>query len=84
MLFWGGEHEASKGYVAGMDREKFPKVGAGGKVFATLRPAGKVMVDQEIYDALSTGEYIEEGDAIVIVRIEEGVLFVERKQGSFS
>ena len=40
-----GEESSSNGFVAGADLSEFPDVGARGEVLSTLRPAGKVMVD---------------------------------------
>lgn len=57
----GHEQEASLGYVAGDDPYLLPKPGTTGTVIATLRPAGKVMLNDTIYDAMSDGNFIERG-----------------------
>lgn len=74
----GNEQEASLGFVAGLSKGSMPKVGTTAKVFATLRPAGKIIQDNAIFDAMSTGEYIEEGSSVRIVKAEEGTIFVKR------
>lgn len=41
-------------------------VGKEGVVTAELRPSGKVEIDGKIYDVVSTGAYIEEGERVVV------------------
>lgn len=54
-----------------------PEVGASATVSAALRPAGKVMVANEEYDALSSGNFIPEGAKVRVVRIEGTKVVVE-------
>ena len=59
----------SEGYIA-----KAPTavlIGKEGEAFTILRPSGKVMIDDELYDAYTRGDYIERG-ARVIVLSDEG------------
>lgn len=72
----GNEQDASLGYVAGEDPKLLPKIGTKGKVIATLRPAGKIMLNDTIYDAMSAGNFIERGEDIVVVRIDGSILIV--------
>lgn len=72
----GNEQEASLGYVAGEDPSTLPKPGTKGAVIATLRPAGKVLLNDCIYDAMSDGNFIEKGEEIEVVRIEGSVIIV--------
>jgi membrane-bound serine protease (ClpP class) len=74
LVLTGHEQE---GYVAGWNPEKLPKVGTAGEVTSTLRPAGKVTIGDDIYDAITDGIFLEKGTAIVIKRIEGSVLVVE-------
>lgn len=64
------------GYVAGEDPSLLPKPGTKGKVIATLRPAGKVMMNDVIYDAMSAGNFIERGEEVEVVRLEGSVIIV--------
>lgn len=48
-----------------------PMAGKTGLAFTRLRPSGKVMIDDHVYDAFTRGEYIEK-DSKVIVIDEEG------------
>lgn len=76
----GHEQDASRGYVAGADQKDLPSVGATAEVFATLRPAGKIKVKERIYDAISMGELIDAGEKVIVVKVEEGVAFVNRSK----
>jgi membrane-bound serine protease (ClpP class) len=52
-------------------------IGRKGKAMTDLRPSGKIYIDNEIYDAVSTGGFIENGAEIVVVRFENMQLYVE-------
>ncbi|WKV10686.1 NfeD family protein [Marivirga harenae] len=41
--------------------------GKTGSVFSVLRPSGKVEIEGELYDAHTRGEYLEQGEKIVVV-----------------
>ena len=41
-----------------------------GKSYSILRPSGKVMIDGEMYDAYTRGEYIEKDTPIVVISTE--------------
>lgn len=71
----GNEQE---GYIAGEQPNQLPKPGTPGKVFATLRPAGKIIINDQIYDAISAGDFIESGEEIIVVRLEGSVIVVNR------
>ena len=51
-------------------------VGKTGIAHTVLRPSGKVMIDNEIYDAKSEVTYIEKGEKIIVKREEAGQLYV--------
>ncbi|MDP1879600.1 MAG: hypothetical protein Q8K60_01510 [Parachlamydiaceae bacterium] len=78
LILSGNEQDASKGFTAGLDRSKMPLPGTIAIVYATLRPAGKIVIDQKIYDALSDFDFIPEGEKVIVTRVEEGGVFVER------
>jgi membrane-bound ClpP family serine protease len=73
----GNEQDASKGFVSGNDPKTLPQPGTLGRAFATLRPAGKIIIDDVIYDAVSMGSFIERGTSVVVVKLEGGVIVVE-------
>ena len=61
-------YSISKGY------EKL--IGKTGTTSTDLRPSGKVIVDNTVYQAITTGEYIEKNSNIIIIKIEENQLVV--------
>ena len=44
---------------------------------ATLRPTGKVLLKDEIYDAITPGDFIEKGTKIEVVRLDGSVIIVD-------
>ncbi|MBY0424564.1 MAG: nodulation protein NfeD, partial [Cytophagales bacterium] len=54
-------------------------VGKQGIAHTTLRPSGKVTVNGDIYDAMTLGDYIEQGTEIVV--IEEAASHLKVKRG---
>jgi membrane-bound serine protease (ClpP class) len=52
-----------------------------GKIGVTdteLRPLGTVLIDNEIYDAKTDGEYIEAGMGVRVTRVKGNKIFVRR------
>jgi len=74
----GHEQNREQGYIAGDDPKALPPVGSQGVVLATLRPAGKVEINQVIYDAVTRGGFIEKGEAIVVGNLDGSVIVVEK------
>lgn len=72
-----GEQEAKEGYVAGRKAEELPSLGATGHVVSPLRPSGKVEIEGELYDAMSSGEFVEKGTKVRVVEIEGSKMIVE-------
>lgn len=76
-------HE-QEGYIAGESPKALPQPGAEGEVVATLRPAGKVIIDDAIYDAISPGAFIEKGTRIIVERLDGSVIVVNVKSSQES
>jgi len=76
----GSEQESSKGFFAGEDPANLPKIGAQGRVLATLRPSGKVIIHDQIYEAISARDVIDAGETIQVVRLEGSTLFVDKTE----
>lgn len=76
-------HE-QEGYIAGASPKSLPQPGAEGEVVATLRPAGKVMIDDAIYDAISPGAFIEKGTKVIVDRLDGSVIVVNVKSSQES
>ncbi len=55
-----------------------PQRGSIGIVFSTLRPAGKIEIDNKIYDAISQGEFIEKGEKVRVVARQGNTLVVRK------
>ena len=60
----------------GVESQQKDLVGRTGIVDSVLRPAGKVVVDDEIYDAVSEYGYINKGETVKITRYETGQIYV--------
>ncbi len=67
--------EKSEGYTA---RFHETMVGQSGVVHSVLRPSGKVMINNTLYDALTRGSYLEKGIEVTVIG-EEGNALVVRK-----
>ena len=57
--------------------ETYGLVGKTGTAMTVLRPSGKIMIDNEMYDAVSIQDFIETGKHAKIVRFENMQLYVE-------
>lgn len=69
-------HE-QEGYIAGIDHKLLPPIGSKGIVMASLRPGGKVFINNDVYDAISTGGFIEKDTAVVVIHVQESTLIVD-------
>lgn len=78
LVLHGNEQDASRGYFAGEDPKHLPPKGSVGEVVATLRPAGKIMINSTIYEALSDSNFIEKGAEIEVIRLEGSVIVVDK------
>ena len=65
----------SEGYTANFFKESM--IGKKGIAFTVLRPSGKVMIEEQLYDAFTRGEYIEAGKRIEVVSQEVSTLQVK-------
>ena len=61
--------ERTQGYVTKFRKESL--IGKKGVAYSVLRPAGKVMIDGNIYDAYTRGEYLKKDEKIIVIS-EEG------------
>lgn len=69
--------ESDKGYTSTtLSANMQGKVGT---AFTVLRPSGKVMIDEVVYDAFTRGEYLEQGDTIEVISTESSTLRVRKK-----
>jgi len=60
-----------------VDREVHNLVGKTGKAMTVLRPSGKVIIDNEVYDAVSNQGFIDSGTTVTVVKFENMQVYVE-------
>jgi len=53
-------------------------LGKAGVASTVLRPSGKVLIEDEVYDATSLAGFIDKGDPVEVVRYETSQLFVRK------
>jgi membrane-bound serine protease (ClpP class) len=75
-----GEQNASEGFVAGALKEDMPDLGKKGVVASTLRPAGKILIEGEMFDAMSNGVFLEKGTKIIVVKVAGSKIIVEEQR----
>lgn len=54
-----------------------PEVGEEATVVSALRPAGKIQIGDNVYDATSTGSFLAEGQKVKVMRVEGQKITVE-------
>jgi membrane-bound serine protease (ClpP class) len=69
--------DTKEGYTSTFFTE--PMVGKTGVAYTVLRPSGKVMIDDVIYDAFSRNDFIEKGDEIIVIEESTTSLKVKKK-----
>jgi membrane-bound serine protease (ClpP class) len=57
-------------------KEKTSLLGKAGKTVTVLRPSGKVMIDHEIYDAISETAFIDANVSVIVSRQEAAQIYV--------
>ena len=67
--------ERAAGYTASFLKE--PMKGKRGTAYTVLRPSGKIMVDGQLFDAHTRGEYIEKDQSVEVIRDEGTSLTVK-------
>ena len=55
------------------------KIGDEGVSISRLAPMGKALINDEYYEVSSPGEFVDEGKAIIITKIEHKKIFVKLK-----
>lgn len=72
------EQHKEEGYSVS-DTRYSGMIGKEGTAHTVLRPAGKVKLEGDVYDATALTGYIEKGEAVKVVKYETGQLFVVKK-----
>jgi membrane-bound serine protease (ClpP class) len=68
--------DKSQGYTVNTLKDSM--TGKKGTAYTVLRPGGKVMIGDQIYDAFTRGDYIEKGEPIEVIGNEGITLKVKR------
>ncbi len=71
---------AELGYTVQSTEQARSAIGLRGVATSVLRPAGRGRFDGKTYDVVSRGEYIEEGNPIVIVEVDGNRYVVEKAE----
>jgi membrane-bound serine protease (ClpP class) len=72
------EEKRSDGFTAKFRENSV--LGLKGKAFTVLRPSGRVIIDDEIYDAFTRGEYILKDENIEVISEEGTTLLVKKTE----
>jgi len=72
--------QRSDGYTSSLYAESL--IGKTGTVHSRLRPSGRVEIDGEIYDAYSRGDFIDQGEQIIVISTEGTSLKVKKVQST--
>ena len=51
-------------------------IGEMGVAHTVLRPSGRVMIQDKLYDAMSEYGFVERGESIKVIRYETGQVYV--------
>ncbi len=71
--------EMNEGFV-GVEKETVDALkGKSGEAITDLRPGGKVRIEGVVYDAISTGVFVERGTAVKVVSSSAGQVVVEKE-----
>ena len=73
------EGKIEEGYI-GVDMSPKELIGSVGMSSTDLRPSGKVIIENEIYDAKSEDGFINKGTAVLILRYEAGQVYVMKAE----
>ena len=69
------EQRTEEGFI-GVETEQQSLIGEVGVAHTVLRPSGRVMIQDKLYDAMSEYGFIEKGEAIRVNRYETGQVYV--------
>ena len=69
------EQRVDEGFI-GVETKQRGLVGEEGVAHTVLRPSGRVMIKDKLYDAMSEHGFIEKGEAIKVLRYETGQVYV--------
>ena len=68
--------DTSTGYTSSFYNKSL--IGSVGTVVSVMRPSGRIMIDDAMYDAYTRGEYLEKGEKIKVIAAEGTSLKVQK------
>jgi len=68
--------DTSTGYTSSFYNKSL--IGSIGTVVSIMRPSGRIMIDDTVYDAYTRGEYLEKGEKIIVIASEGTSLKVQK------
>ena len=74
-LVLGADQMVDQGFI-GVDAQHKHLIGKTGETYTVLRPSGKVIIDDEIYDAVAEFGYISKGEKIQVIKYQGGQVHV--------
>lgn len=74
--------QKAEGYISVNKVRLAEMVGKTGEAYTVLRPSGRIMIDNELFDAKSEIGYIERGEKVKVIRNEAGQLYVIKTPNS--
>jgi membrane-bound serine protease (ClpP class) len=74
--------DKQKGFISYDNKHQSELVGKKGVAQTILRPSGKVIVENEYWDAKAEYGFIDKGEKILVVKQESGQLYVEKYEES--
>jgi len=63
--------------VVSQDMELVKLIGKQGTVVNDLRPAGRAEIDGQSFDVVSTGDYIEKGEEVIVSEVDGNRIVVK-------
>ena len=67
---------SAEGYSISKGYERL--IGKTGKCVTVLRPSGRVEINEKVYQAMSTGEFIEVGESVLVSDTDENQIVVKK------
>ena len=68
--------DSSTGYTSSFYNKSL--IGSTGTVESIMRPSGRIMIDNTLYDAYTRGEYLEKGEKVKVIAAEGTSLKVQK------
>ncbi len=68
-----------EGSVAGLETKAMPVVGTEGITHSSMRPGGKILINNQVLDAVTDGIVIDKGEVIVVKKIDGSRIIVDRR-----